>query len=60
MTESTLMTASTLRLNILGLLSRAYGQDFDLDDETFDALVEDCVAYDMARAYERSIADADA
>ena len=25
----------------------------------FDALVEDCVAYDMASAYERSTADAD-
>ena len=54
------MTARTHKLNILGLLSRAYGQAFDLDDETFDALVEDCVAYDMERAYERRAADADA
>ena len=51
------MTARTHKLNILGLLSRAYGQDFDLDDETFDALVEYCVAYDMASAYERRAAD---
>lgn len=53
------MTASTLRLNILGLLSRAFGGDYDPGDEVIDALVETCVAYDMARAYERSTADAD-
>lgn len=53
------MTASTLRFNILGILSHAFGWDGDPGDEVIDALVETCVAYDMARAYERSTADAD-
>ena len=54
------MTASTLRLNILALLSRTFCQDYDPEEDVIDALVETCVAYDMARAYERSTADADA
>lgn len=53
------MTASTLRLNILGLLARAFGEDYDPSEDVIEALVETCVAYDMARTYERSTADAD-